>query len=175
MNLNLPITGREQLLEGTWGRAEQLQIPDPPLGSETVTHWLLTAPHGHPLWSQYLLAAVRLRDNIPGFPPPKRQFPGATHELLVVALDPSHGPYDREVMARYAQTQGLPYLTPVNIAEQFTAVDDEMLTLAASASYGVVNGVLWPETADSPDAVRAGWRTALAKTLAHIRGEPHAP
>lgn len=160
--------------DGPYGSAERLAVPDTEAAAETVCHWLLRAPQAHPLWAQYMMTCVRLRD-LPGWPPPHRQFPEATHELFVVALNPEHGPYDAAKVAGYAeQGGGLPFLTPVNIAEQFTAADGEMTALAAWAAWGVTVGALWPETADAPAKIRRLWSTSLAKTLAHIRGKPHS-
>lgn len=167
------LTGRETEFNGAYGRARSWAVPDHPSAAETVCQWLLTHPQGHPLWSQYLLAVVRLSDN-PDFPPPKRQFQGATHELLVVALDPSEGPYAPDTMDRFLDGT-LPFLTPVNIAHQIEGTDAEASQLAAYAARGVTVGALWPETADAPDRVRAQWKSSLVKTLAHIRGKEHAP
>lgn len=162
-------------LEGPYGTAEQVPTPGIPSAAETVCTWLITAPRAHPLWSQYMLAVVRLRD-LTGFPPPARQFDGATHELLVVALDPEHGPMDPERAVRYwRRGRSLPYLTPVNIAHQIEGTDEEAAELAEMAARGVVRGHLMPETGDAPDAIRAAWKASLVKTLAHSRGEVHAP
>lgn len=73
------ITGHETEFHGPYGRAAAWAVPDHPSAAETVCHWILTHPQGHPLWSQYLLAVVRLTDH-PDFPPPKRQFEGATQD-----------------------------------------------------------------------------------------------
>lgn len=162
-------------LEGPRGTAERIPLPDIPAAAETVCTWLLTAPMAHPLWSQYMLGVVRLRDGIAGFPPPKRQFDGATHELNLVALNPEHGTFTVARMKRLHRTGRLPYLTPVNIAHQFEGTDGEAGELAEMAARAVVNGWLTPETADAPDLIRADWKTSLVKTLAHVRGEVHAP
>jgi hypothetical protein len=154
------LTGHETEFSGSYGSAAAWPVPDHPSAAETVCSWILTHPQGHPLWTQYLLCVVRLRDDTPGFPPPHRQFQGSTHELLVVALNPDKGP---------------PFLTPVNIVHQIEGSDDEARLLAAYAAWGVTVGALWPETADAPDRVRADWKSSLVKTLAHIRGEEHAP
>jgi hypothetical protein len=164
----------EKRLEGPYGTAEAVPVPDLPMAAETVCTWLLTAPHAHPAWSQYMLGVVRLRD-VPGFPPPKREFDGATHELFVVALNPEHGPMTAERIGRLQVGGGVPYLTPVNIAHQIEGTDEEALHLAEMAATGVVHGVLPPETGDSPRRIRASWKTSLVKTLAHNRGEAHAP
>jgi hypothetical protein len=167
MNYDATITCHE----GNFGRATRLDLPDRPDAAETVCGWLTTAPAYHPLWTQYSLCAVRLRDNIPGFPAPVRKFVGATHEINLVALNPEHGPYKPETI-----WQGpLHFLLPVNIAEQFEATDDEAEQLTWFAAWGVVIGLLNPETADAPDRIRMQWLGVLTKTLAHIRGEEHAP
>jgi hypothetical protein len=160
---------------GPYGTAVELSL-DGPRAGQTVCHWLLTAPAFHPLWSQYVLCCVRL-DDVPGFPPPHRKFPGATHEFIVVALDPTHGPYDVAKMAGYAERGGgLPFLTPVNIAEQFTATDYEMRQVCALAASAVVmHAALNPETGDAPTRIREEWLASITKTLAHMRGEVHAP
>jgi hypothetical protein len=170
------ISGDETTFKGPYGRAHLIPFPDIPEAAESVCSWLLTAPRAHPLWAQYNLAVVRLRD-MPGFPPPLRQFPGATHELIVVALNPEHGPYTPENMRRFydgEQAGQLPYLTPVNIAHQIEGTDEEARRLAVFAAWGVTAGSLWPETGDAPVRTRGDWDASLIKTLAHIRGEVHA-
>lgn len=161
------------LIEGPHGRAELVPPGEGPEWAETVCTWLLTAPWAHPLWSQYMLAVVRLRDGVPGFPPPKRQFDGATHELIVVALNPEHGPFTVASVERFQRT-GMPYLTPLNIAHQIEGSDEEAAELAELAALAVVRAWLCPETADAPERVRANWKASLVRTLAHIRGEAHA-
>jgi hypothetical protein len=164
----------ENRLEGPYGTAELVPIPDTPEAAETVCTWLLTAPYAHPAWSQYMLGVVRLRD-MPGFPPPKRQFDGATHELNVTALDPENGTITVADMGRFMREGGWPFLTPVNIAHQLEGTDDEAAGLAEMAATAVVKGWLCPETGDAPRRIRAGWKASLVKTLGHIRGEIHAP
>jgi hypothetical protein len=166
------LTGDEEHFDGPYGTAVTWPLGDGPEWAETVCQWLLTAPMAHPAWSQYLMAVVRLRD-VPGFPPPSRQFPGATHELIVVALAPGQGPYTPENMSRF-HDGSLPYLTPVNIAHQIQGTDEEARHLAAYAAWGVTAGMLLPETSDAPAYIREGWKESLVKTLAHIRHEEHA-
>lgn len=159
---------------GPHGTAAQLPIPDMPASSQTLDHWLITAPIFHPLWSQYLLACQRLGD-APGFPRPHLQFPGATHELIVCTLDPDDGTHDLATLTGYIESgKKVKPLQPINIVHQFTATDDEMRQLCWYAVWGVLNGHLNPETADAPAQIREFWLTAMTKTLAHIRGEAHA-
>lgn len=133
-----------------------------------IDGWIITAPHAHPLWSQYALAVVSLAE-IPGQPDAHRHYPEATHELHVLALNPEHGPYDA---ARIGPPGTIHYLTPVNIAEQITATDDQARRLAELCARAVVDGVLTPETGDAPDRIRAAWRSSIHQTLNHDR-DPH--
>lgn len=161
-------------VDGPYGAAEPVPVPAIPLAAETVCTWLITSPIWHPLWSQYTLCVVRLRDGVPGFPPPIRKFAGATHELLVVALNPEQGTQTVASVDAHQFDGRLPFLTPVNIAEQYIATDPEMLDLASLCAQGVTHGALCPETADAPERIRGSWLIATTKTLAHIRGEAHA-
>lgn len=180
------MTETEPTHEGSHGRAWKLAIPDgtaPKFGA-TVCHYLITAPSYHPMWFQYNLVVLRLKE-IPGLPKAKLQFPGATHELMVAALNPETGHgiaghypehHTPECMSgSHIEGQDLSYLFPINIAWQVIASDEEMEVLADMAVTAVVSGKWNPETADSPDMIRQAWNAGLTRTLAHHRGEPHAP
>lgn len=168
--------------EGPYGKAEAIPIPDRPDAAETLCQWLITAPMYHPMWTQYLLFVVRLRDDIPGFPPPERQFVGATHEMMLFALNPDpedtgtpmrHTP--KSLLERIENNKGLPYLTPINIAQQHEATDEEMERVAELSAWAVIQGLMEPETSNGAERIREHWLTSATKTLAHIRGEEHAP
>lgn len=158
--------------------AVRLPVPEgEPVFAATVGHWLITYPPAHPLWSQYYLSGIRLMP-LDGFGPAKLQFPGATHEIMLVVLHPDYGPYTVESMAKYStpgspEFQRLPLLTPINIAWQFAGTDEECRKLMQAAAWGVVANILWPETADAPEYVRSGWDYSLTETLKHFRGQPH--
>lgn len=124
--------------------------------------WIITAPCWHPHWSQYRLGIVSLAA-FPGLPPAKLQRPDVTHELTVTALDPRHGPYD----ALDLPADGLHYLTPVNVGEQFTTTDEEARRLGFLCAKAVVDGLLIPETGDAPERLRAAWRWTIRRTLQH--------
>lgn len=158
-------------LTGPYGEAELMAVPE--TRKAGLVWWLITAPLAHPVWSQYLLSVITLADR-PDQAPAYLHFPGATHELMVVALNPGVPPqrYTAESLESGATIN---YLEPLNVVEQFTATDDEMRELAELACGGVVNGRLNPETADAPERIREHWLTACVRTLAHMRGEEHAP
>jgi hypothetical protein len=128
--------------------------------------WIITAPIWHPLWSQYNLSVVSLAD-IPGQQDAIKHTPDATHELLVLALNPDHGPYGCET-----RPNDLEVLLPVNISEQFTTTDDHARELAELCVKAVLDGRLNPETGDAPTRIREEWRAAIAQTIGHDR-DPH--
>lgn len=157
-------------VQGIHGDAAPLDVPATPAAAETVCLWLITAPAYHMAWSQYLLIVVRLTDDLPGFPPPSHKFEGTTHELMVWVLDPDHLQTPESANAFVAEHAMPPFLTPQNVVEQYIATDDEMRQLASLCAQSIVHGVLNPDTDG-----RAAWLPVTTKTLAHIRGETHAP
>jgi hypothetical protein len=140
----------------------------------TVSSWLITSAKFHPAWTQWTLYAVHLRE-VPGVSAPAFQYPGATHEVGLLALNP-----DTRVTA---EDMGRPdwrmrYLLPPNLALQFTATDDEMRHVCALMCWSISAGHHSPEPALSggPDSDWGrGWLASITKTLAHFRGEVHAP
>lgn len=155
-------------LTGAFGTAQRIpraQYRD--TAPAALDGWIITAPGWHPIWSQYHLGVVSLAD-IPGAPPAHRQRPGVTHELNVVALNPDHGPHTPATVL----SDGLRYLTPANIGEQFTTTDEQARRLGLLCVRAVLDGVLCPETGDAPDRIRAAWSTSIHQTLAHEH-DPH--
>lgn len=170
-------------ITGRMGRAESIDVPEGhPRGAETVRAWLITAPpwgpftlSGPPLWDQWMLGCVRLREGIPGFPPPIHHFDGTTHEVHVMSLSGEDGRY---TAAEFWTPGRVKFLQPQNVALQFIATDPEMLTLTDMAAQAVVDGLMCPEAwqvLGGNQELTAAWLTSLTKTLAHIRGEEHAP
>lgn len=128
--------------------------------------WLVHAPHGNPFWPWYMVAVVNLRDHKGQTGSPFIQFPGASHELLVVALNPEDPLPDVD-----AWTQPR-YLVPVDQCVQFIVADDKQATsLLDVVVKGILSGI-------SPDQdYRALWREMVAQTAEHIRlgGHPDMP
>lgn len=160
--------------EGPYGTAVQLDInPDLEGANTTVAWWLLTGPW-HPFWSQFVICVVSLKP-VERVRPAKLHFEGATHELLVLALDPGNPPAVHP--AERLVAEGLAfcgYLQPIDVVHQFTATDEEMTQLASLAAAACVDGVLSPSTDDSRTLLREAWLAACVKTLAHMRGETHS-
>lgn len=151
---------------GRYGTAHR--VPEAVLANHPgVASWIITAPAWHPLWSQYTLSATSLADH-PDHPPAVKTRPEVTHEIILIALDPGHGPYE----AAQIGPGSLRFLLPVNICEQITATDGQAAQIAELCARSVVDGILEPETSNGPDRIRAAWRTAIHQTLDHFR-DPH--
>lgn len=158
----MPEPTDDDTLTGGYGTAHRMPAHAYADRPATLDCWIITADCWHPAWSQYMLGLVHLADT-PGAPPAKKRAPDATHELLVVALNPEHGPYD----AATARSDQLHHLTPVNIAEQFTATDEQALRITRLCARAVVDGRLTPETGDAPTQIRAWWHARIRDTLEH--------
>lgn len=160
---------------GHRGTAVRLDIDPNVRGSQTTVDWWLLTGTWHPIWPQFVLSVVHLRP-VDGHQPAQLHFPGATHELVVLALNPGEPPqtHDIETLQRGGIAAVGGYLEPVDVVHQFTATDDEMRELADLAAQGCVNGFLTPSTDDARSALREQWLTACVRTLAHMRGEEHA-
>lgn len=143
----------------------------------TVCWWLLTGPW-HPVWPQFVLCALRLAP-IPGQPDAVLDFPDATHEINVMALDPGQGHRVTIHGVDPLETAGLAavggYLEPIDVHHQFTASDEEIEQVADLCARACVDGILTPSTDDHREHRRMQWLAAIVKTLAHMRGEEHAP
>jgi hypothetical protein len=139
---------------------------DPPDVQGTVATWFLRVPEQSPGWDRYLLSVVHLRP-IDGVRPAVVRVPHATHEVLLLALDPAVDPQPTDV-------ESWRFLRPVNVCEQIELPhDDAARVLLGLAARAVVAGVLWAEPPLSGQL--EPWRTVLIRTSAHLRGEEHAP
>lgn len=139
--------------------------------------WLITAALAHPVWSQYALLLYDL--TTPAEPTPQVYLDGATHEVLLFALDPAHPAVSAKALIEERQFRTL---DPPNHGYQFTAKDD---VAAVSRLQLIVDEIearrLSPDTdfraawdsffrdAHSLRRSRAGQRgTLIAKTVALV-------
>lgn len=161
---------------GPRGTAIELDVDTSPVneGHATIAWWLLTGPW-HPLWQQFSLTVVTLEPR-EGVAPAHLHFPGATHELAVIALNPGQPP--RLLTAREFHEGGFGaaggYLQPIDVCHQFEATDEEMIQVARLAAIACIAGGLTPSTDDARERLREVWLGSIVRTLAHLRGEAHS-
>lgn len=111
-----------------------------------VGSWLIYAPWAHLAWKYHAISLIHLREK-KGDRPVVLTEVGATHELMIFALDPKHHP----------DPHALRYLTPVSIVQQFIADNDAAaLGVIERCLRKIADGVLSPDS----DA-RAAWRHML--------------
>ena len=156
-------------LSGVAGRAWQVRML--PLGEREkrdhdgcVSAWIINAPGAHPFWSYWIMSIVHLRQ-IPGAPPAKFQFPGATHELQIVTLNPEHALPSLDA-GRGWQPH---FLTPLDVVQQFEVANDAIAAeLGEMAIRAIVDGRASPD-----QDYRSWWRGSIAATAAHYRSGKH--
>lgn len=155
-----------RVVTGGCGKGIEVDVIEPEIRDweATVALWFFDCPSQSPAWHNYMLGAVHLRP-IEGVKPPVINVPGATHEVLLAALDPRREPT--------SDVRTWELLHPLNVCEQVELPDDEAAReLLFKCAMAVVVGVLPAEPMLSG---AREWRTALIKTAAHLRGEEHAP
>lgn len=150
-------------LAGTYGQAWEYR------GDRTDEAWredaymggyLIHAPAAHPLRAWHLLMGIHLRPDNRAPTLPFLRFPGATHEIMVLALNPEHDaaldPDDRETFK---------WLEPPDVTEQVVlGSDDQARELVRLCATGCVHGVLVPDS-----DFRSAWRASLEQTSEHLR------
>lgn len=131
--------------------------------------WLVHAPAAHPFWKYFIVSAVSLAD-APNTPPAVVARPGATHELMVIALDPTFTPeqaWCSEGEERWSRFM----LRPLNLAAQVVDLTDEQMNELA---YLFVRACCYGQA--SPDDDHRGHNLALLDTTAdHLRRGMHVP
>jgi len=132
-------------LEGPHGKAwkmdDQLlykRHPNSSLAKETtVCGYIVEAVWAHPLWKYYSVNCVSLK-NIPGLSPAIIRMPGATHEIMVYALNPNYVPTIDDFIH---------ILHPCNFAGQWYAASDEIAAQKVEETVKeIINGGLSPDT-----------------------------
>lgn len=111
------------------------QGPDPSLA---VADWIVEAVYAHPLWHSYHLICYALRPHPSVQGETKIYLEGATHEMVLYALDPQKPRALNDVMH---------WLSPCNFAAQIKAhTDAEAMLRIYAAVEDIVAGRLSPDT-----------------------------
>jgi hypothetical protein len=112
-----------------------------------LAEWVVHASWSHPIWPFVSVMLIHLRD-IPGMPPPFIKLPGATHEVMVFAMDPDK--YPPHLDTDYPVGR---FLSPGNFTGQFIADSDQAaIERIEFTIHEICAGQLNPDT----DGVR-GW------------------
>lgn len=165
---------------GAWGSAHELPMVPPRDGMReqeaTLAHWFIASPPAHPIWPHYTFCCVHLRDVEGQTRAPTLQFPDASHEILLIALNPKLGPWSAEnvIEKMLAPRTEAAWLTPLNLAEQLhNATDAQAVALTLMLARAMVDGMVPIEPADVPGG-RDRWRRVIAATMEHLQTGGHA-
>lgn len=128
-------------LEGKHGLAWTFDLPAITRGRPDagVEVWLVKAPWAHPWWHSYVIMLFHLRP-MAGVDNPKLYVAGATHEIIIFALD-----NDQPVALDKPWAKAM--LHPCNFAAQFIAAGDTAAALKVQECVqNIVLGILSPDT-----------------------------
>lgn len=158
------LTGSETKFEGKFGWAQDIPIsPKANNAENNLAAWLIYAPNAHPIWAFHILSLLRLDDEC------VRLYENATHEILVLSLDPEFQPYSVEKLSGdMAQKLDIPYITPADFVGQITATDEQAKLLIVYAARACTVGHLIPD-----EDYRPQWSAAVEETLQHITTGGH--
>lgn len=133
-------SGRAWLCNNEVGNAIMGVSPDQ---NACICHWVVEAAWAHPAWHSYTIFCQHLRP-IKGYDTPVIvHLEGATHEMLVFALDPSK---DRESLIKTGIVESR-WLQPANFAAQIRSPSDEAANAVIRlAVQEILDGVLSPDT-----------------------------
>lgn len=151
---------------GAAGRAtevvHELEDSDPRATAATLGQWFLQCPGQSPVWQHYLLSVIHLRP-IPWVIPAVVIRKGATHEVMLVALDPKKNPVPEDFRT-------WTWLSPVNFLGQIELPSDEdARKVLETLAHAVADGILWAEPPLSGQ--REPWETQLRHLEAHAAGK----
>jgi hypothetical protein len=127
---------------GSAGRAWKVDIDavralTPGRPDSGLCMWIVEAPWAHPVWHSYWIGVVHLRP-VPGLQEPVFFLRGATHEVMLYALDPSHTP---------ALDKPQRFLFPANFHGQWQAQsDEEAVAKIEGCVDDIIAGTLSPDT-----------------------------
>jgi hypothetical protein len=134
-------------------------------------HWLITAPGYSATRKQWILAVITLGDT-PGFKPARLDFEGATHEVIIMPVDPAGGDQSANSVVRLLLAHSLPMIPADAVRFQVRATDSEVMNLSALMATAVVRNRWSPDVTGDPGNVRGAWRESAERNLLAIRAMP---
>lgn len=154
---------------GRAGRAWRLRMP--PVGHRhrpdndaTVDAFIVRVPGAHIAWDHWMVSLIHLRP-IDGVKPAEIRVGDATHEFMILALNPEEPLPGLDVDENFHPA----WLSPIDVAEQFTAANDAVAAeIGELAVRTIVDGYASPD-----QDWRAWWKNAIATTAQHYADGTH--
>lgn len=150
---------------GAVGRAteilSELEPSDRPDLQGSVGIWFLDCPGQSPAWRHYLLSIAHLRP-IEGVKPARIFREGATHEVMLLALDPEANPAP-------CDEGSWKWLSPTNYAGQIILPSDrDARRVIGILARATADGLLWAEPPLSGQ--KEPWESQLRQLEDHAAG-----
>jgi hypothetical protein len=161
-------------IHGEHGTAVPLVVPPAPELATLMMHWLVTAPGFSTTRSQWVIAVSTTAD-LPGFRPCKLDFDEATHEIVIMPLDPEGGEYSGHMLVRLLLACELPLGTADAVRVQVRAAEHEVSELAPVLAAAIVRHGWTPEVTADPAGVRRQWQEFIEDNLSAIRSTRQHP
>jgi hypothetical protein len=148
--------------QGSVAAAWRAPDSDAPEHAAHIASYLVKGPF-HTVWNWWMVSAVDLLDR-PGVDPPKRQYPEAEYEILVMSVNPEYGDPDPDA------PNTLYLLEPADLIFHTHGVSrgviEEVLGLMVDQ---IIEG-------RSPDQdFRRDWESSLTTTIKHYKEGRHDP
>lgn len=128
-------------------------------GEPTLCAYVIHAPLSHPFWAWHVMVVMHLRPTAKHGEANLR-FPGASHEVFLTALDPTH---DDQIDVDDAETWK--HMSPPDyVGQVMLADDDQALRLGELMAKSITDGHLVPDSDHT-----TWWDRVLAVTTEHLR------
>ena len=144
-------------------RITETANPKNKASAATQGAWLVQQPGVHPLWEYWMINVAHLRP-IEGTPDPALHFDGATHEFVILSINPEACP-----MPDPDKPYELRFLSPPDLTKQVKDISDDDAKIMIDQMVSlVVNGRM---ALDSD--YRGAWNTLLDNTVLHLKHGCH--
>ncbi len=160
--MNIELGGQYR---AAYGHAQEVIVRalDHPDQAAVVGCWFITAPHQSPVFDNYMLSVIHLRAIEGESQPAVLRATGVTHEVVVVALDPSTEPVAHDPASWTP-------MHPLNVEHQVRLTsDNDAKELGRLCVEAICQGRLWAEPPLAGQ--QEPWTTTLDMTAAHFRGD----
>jgi hypothetical protein len=164
-------------IQGEHGQAVPVVVPPVPDMANILMHWLITARGFSATRTQWMLAACTLAD-LPGLRPVTVRVYGATHEVIVIPLDPAGGPQNPHSVVRLLLAKALPTVQADAVMVQTRTSPPELAELMPILAAAIVRQGWSPDVVGDPGNVRGAWREGIESNLRDIRqrmAQPQQP